>query len=106
MRLPYRASKGIGLSTLEVQSRLNAKFTPNVRQEFNREILEILIEAVEKNPQLRFGQIMSMLRTVTHSRPMSQQTADQCDAHWRDEFYLESEVLLERMRRAVEGSKA
>jgi hypothetical protein len=68
------------------------------RLEANRELLKILTEAVEKFPDGRFGQILSMLRMVTHTRPVSQKTADSYQVEWKDEFYLESKELLTRVK--------
>lgn len=68
------------------------------RQEANKEIAKMISDAVEIFPTLRMGQILAMLRVVTHTRPVRQKTADDYDIGWRDEFYLESEELLIRMR--------
>jgi len=68
------------------------------RQEANREIVKLLSDAVEIFPDMRMGQLLAMLRIVTHTRPVSQKGADMYDVDWKDEFYLESKELLQRMK--------
>lgn len=60
------------------------------RQKFNRQLVERLTTYVEKYPDMRLGQILETFGFVHNNiSPHS----------WRDEFYLESEVLLERVNK-------
>jgi hypothetical protein len=58
------------------------------RLEVNTEILEKLWIAISEYPDLRFGQILVMLKIVEPSIMHD---------GWEDEFYLESKYLLERI---------
>ena len=57
------------------------------RLEANAEIIKILLEIMDKNPDLRFGQLLSNLEVVLE-----------------DPFYEESEITLNRVKRNV-GAK-
>jgi hypothetical protein len=65
------------------------------RQEANRLIIKLLAEQVEKDPDIRFGQ---MLRNV--GAVYEYMTPDD-DAVWRDEFYLEPQQLLKRIQQSI-----
>ena len=56
------------------------------RQEANRELVNILEEIIEKQPQLRFSQILYAYNFIKNN-----------DGTLIDEFYLESKKLLERV---------
>jgi hypothetical protein len=60
------------------------------RLEANTEILEKLWIAVSEYPDLRFGQILVMLKIVREDNETMR-------GGWEDEFYLESKDLLERI---------
>jgi hypothetical protein len=70
-----------------------------VRRLYNLAIVWRLLILVLKNPDQRFGQIMSNCGAVHHTRPVNQDAADSGRVNWEDEFYLESYDLLERIRR-------
>jgi len=57
------------------------------RKEANVRIVEILTNAIEMYPDQRFGQIMRNLDVIEEIN----------ESVWKDEFYLESEELLERV---------
>lgn len=58
------------------------------RQNANRELMVILYDLIENNPDLRFGQILSNFGFVKNKS-----TGD----GWKDEFYLEPEHVLNRV---------
>ena len=62
------------------------------RQEINLQILDILLQDVLRYPAERFSQILYNTAAVQRGLPNA----------WRDEFYLESKALLERMKGANE----
>jgi hypothetical protein len=100
LRIDRRSSKDVSLSTLDKEAAISAKFEPLSRQKHNKEILALLTKLVKENPEMRFGQLMRNYMVVREERPVNPSTTD---LPWRNEFYLESETLLERIRRAVEG---
>ena len=74
------------------------------RLEDNKELLKILTKLINKNPDLRFGQL---LRAYNFVGDISIAFTD-IDGYiiskpigWEDEFYLESSALLERVKRRV-----
>jgi hypothetical protein len=70
----------------------------------NRKLVQIISEAIEEYPDVRFGQVLTALRIVTHTRPVSQETADNHQLEWKDEFYLESSELLERVENSLKSA--
>lgn len=64
------------------------------RQDANRLIIELLSNAVETYPDLRFGQVMQALLAVKPQRPAH---PDQ-EIPWQNEFYMESTDLLKRIK--------
>lgn len=60
------------------------------RQEYNKQILFILEEIVDKYPDLRFGQILANAEIVTYKN-------DYDEIVPRDPFYEESEITWKRM---------
>ena len=56
------------------------------RQEYNREIVKILGEMVEKYPDMRFGQILSNFANINN-----------------DPFYIESKFTLKSLKDAQMG---
>ena len=63
------------------------------RQEYNRQILRILTDLVEKWPDGRFSQILLTSGAVREDGAYAG-----VPIHWKDEFYVESEVILKRMQ--------
>lgn len=75
---------------------INKEIKP--RLECNRELLAILSDYLEENPDMRFSQALINLNIVQ----------EQPDGHlgyerfsWKDEFYLESVELLWRVKEAM-----
>ncbi len=70
------------------------------RLEANHELLAILSNYLEKHPDIRFSQALMNCYFVKQEdrRPT---ISIYKDLIWRDEFYLESEVLLERVKEAM-----
>ena len=67
------------------------------RLEANRQLVNILAEVVEKNPDQRFGQILRNYAYVRENRPVPAESG----FDWKNEFYLESEALLNRIYRSL-----
>lgn len=64
-----------------------------VRQLANREIIEIISQYISLNPEMRFGQCLLNLNIV--------EVDDR--GHWEDEYYTESTITLERVKKKVAG---
>jgi hypothetical protein len=96
-------NRNMGISAVNARAAQETRENPLVRQAYNEMILEKLTQIVRKNPSMRFSQIMSNYGLVRHERPVNQGTADEQRMGWKDEFYLESEALLERVERAIQG---
>lgn len=64
------------------------------RLEANREILRILAERVEAQPEVRFGQLLRNMAAV-----LERVDATTGGIVWKDEFYLESTDLLKRIEK-------
>lgn len=64
----------------------------DVRQECNREILKLISEIIEKNPDLRFGQILVALGIVEGN------FNEEHIYRIRDPFYEESIDMLNRIK--------
>lgn len=67
------------------------------RYEANKKILTILTILVETYPDMRFSQIMSNFDLVK-SINIDNKKDFLLVPIWKDEYYLESETLLERMK--------
>lgn len=65
-----------------------------------------LLLIVLRNPHLRFSQILSAFGYVKHTRPLGQNSADTNNVNWKDEFYLESKELSERVSKRWKDLKA
>lgn len=65
------------------------------RYEANLKLLFKLSELIQKYPELRFSQILNVHGFTRTIRP----TALEVGTDWRNDFYLESEDLLERIER-------
>lgn len=61
----------------------------------NREIVKILAETIELYPDSRFGQLLLSSNIV---RATKQGPNDFSDPTWQDEFYTESNELLNRLK--------
>lgn len=61
------------------------------RKECNREILRRLTEYLENNPGQRFGQALSNLNIV-------ESVAKFQGEYWHDEYYVEPEDVLKRLK--------
>ena len=59
----------------------------HVRKNANKELLNILTNYLEKHPEIRFSQAIENLNIVKTN-----------DEYWVNEFYVESDVLLERVK--------
>jgi len=88
--------KGYSLKNREAMRR--AAKNPRSRRKYNLLILWELLKLVLKNPEQRFGQIMRNYGVVRHTRPAKQEVCDERRIEWQDEFYFESETLLDRIR--------
>lgn len=71
------------------------------RLETNRRLVEILNRLVENNPDLRFGQILRNSSFVRETRAVNPQSPASNHIDWRNEFYMESLELLERVERCL-----
>jgi len=63
------------------------------RYTYNKQILEILAQKIEENPELRFGQILCALRIVTYINDYN----DDGGPVTKDPFYIESKDTWENM---------
>lgn len=68
------------------------------RQQANRDILAILSKIVEEWPSARFSQILHTYKLVVNSESRAHSAGD---IEWKDEFYLESEKLLLRVKEEI-----
>jgi len=68
----------------------------NNRLEENRELIKLLSELVEKNPSERFHQILRNNGFITEYRDDTNMPV-----YWENEFYLESENLLNRVKQIL-----
>ena len=69
------------------------------RQESNRAIVMYLFDMIEKEPDLRFGQILQALKIVSK---VGYYEGDGEYFHYlEDEFYMESSELLKRVELAT-----
>mgnify|MGYP006275443969 CR=1 FL=1 len=73
------------------------------RKQANEELVKILTEILEQNPELRFSQVLLSFGFVQHTRPVARRTADEYIVNWKDEFYTEPEVILERVKKRIYG---
>lgn len=67
----------------------------------NKELLKLLTELIEANPDLRLGQILQVYQFV---RP-EQATKPELCINWQNEFYTESEVILRRVLQTIKNLK-
>ena len=69
------------------------------KQQANRAIAGILLEQIEKHPELRFGQLLLNLDMVK-TKMVKEKGIDKPDG-LIDEYYLEPDRLLIRVKEAV-----
>lgn len=68
------------------------------RHKKNREILSLFCDLVDKYPDMRFSQILLAFGFVKQTRP----ARPEARIDWQDEFYMESEVVLKRVKQRIE----
>lgn len=75
------------------------------RQEANREILKLLAEAVEAQPDTRFGQLLRNIGVVDETKitVLVHNGEEYEDIYWRNAFYIESTGTLDSMNRSILG---
>lgn len=75
------------------------------RQEENRKLLKILGDLIEKYPDRRWGQLLLNFKFVKqeyhHTESESTGVRYLTGKSWEDEFYVEPEVILERVNDAT-----
>ena len=70
---------------------LKGKELTDKRIQCNQEILRKLSEYLSKYPDMRFSQALLNLNIVSDAY-------HHCDSYWADEFYIEPEEVLKRMK--------
>jgi len=73
------------------------------RLKANKELADILLKLVNENPTQRFSQILKNFGFVRHTRPASQNSCDEYNIDWKDEFYEEPQKILERVKARVKN---
>lgn len=68
------------------------------RLEANKRILKYLEECIEKYPEQRFGQILQNYAFIRPHRPAKENNM----IDWKNEFYMESDELLKRVKQRIE----
>ena len=71
------------------------------RQEANRELLKILEQTIESQPDIRFSQALrnaGFVKEVVFESPSSRW---ENVIYWQDEFNLEPQVLLTRVQKGT-----
>ena len=74
------------------------------RKETNLEILRLMYEYAEANPDMRFGQILSGSAVIMSGEIFDPENR-QLGNFWWDEYYLESDDLLKRVAMALRETK-
>jgi hypothetical protein len=69
------------------------------RQENNRELLYLLEDLIQHNPDMRFSQILQSFGFVKPQRP----TMDQGRISWQNEFNIEPGDLLVRVNHRIDS---
>lgn len=67
------------------------------RQASNYQLAAILIELIKEYPDQRFSQILQNYGFIKPNRPADPQVR----VDWQNEFYEESDVILERVKQRV-----
>jgi hypothetical protein len=102
-KMGRKDNRNMGISAVDARAAQEVKENPLVRQAYNEMILERLTKIVRENPSQRFGQIMRNYGLVREERPVQAEKAVELGMNWKNEFYLESEALLERVERSIQG---
>jgi hypothetical protein len=68
-----------------------------IRQQINEELVGILNRLVQNNPDLRFGQILSVYGFVQEIRSHDAIPRQQ----WKNEFYTEPGEIIQRVTRRL-----
>lgn len=71
-----------------------------LRYRSNKELVKLLEQLVESNPDLRFSQILSAFSFIKHRHLIGQ-----AEIVWEDEFYKEPNEVLKRVIRRVKDIK-
>lgn len=71
------------------------------RHQDNLDLVEQLVDLVNENPDMRFSQILLAYGFVKQTRP----ARPEANIDWQDEFYMEPDVLLKRVKRRIEDNK-
>lgn len=61
------------------------------RKGINQKLVDILQTLVKQNPHMRFSQILAAYDFVMRD----------FEGHWKEEFYVEPDVILERVTKAL-----
>lgn len=85
----------------DVLDKVNIPSTPLNRLLANRKLVHELNWLIENNPDQRFSQILRNYGFVGETRPISTDSGLYGMVEWKNEFYLESDKLLERVERRV-----
>lgn len=67
------------------------------RKEANMEIIRLLVNYINENPDQRFSQVLLNLGAVTYDMTLPGASV------WLNEFYKEPLAVLERMKKMVNG---
>ncbi len=67
------------------------------RLKANRTLIELLATLVESHPSMRFGQILSVFGFVENEK-LHDDVNVWKPGPWRDEFFLEPQAVLKRVR--------
>jgi len=68
------------------------------REENNLELQKLLHFLIIMNPNMRFSQILLNFGFVKQERPAKPEAR----ISWQDEFYMEPEVVLKRVKKRIE----
>lgn len=68
------------------------------RQEANLELAYKLLDLIDTHPDLRFSQILDVFGFVKAQRPVK----DRGRISWQNEFNMEGEDLLKRVKQRIE----
>jgi len=68
------------------------------RLESNRDILNLLEYLIEKYPDQRFSQILQNFGLIKPNRPANPENR----IDWQNEFYMEPDELLKRIKQRIE----
>lgn len=74
------------------------------RLEANREILAVLSNYLESNPDLRFGQALTNLNIASHLRSYAMNENKELEVFYDDIFFQESSDLSDRLNFALTRS--